>query len=178
MTASPLLLALAIVEGHHLLGLVDEFIALLDGPRDAGDAALNRLAPDPYPDDAEAARDYRRATRDDLFDQRLADALEVRTTLEIFEHDTIEHDAESVDAESGDAESSEADPLATRPISIDPAHLDAWLRTLAAIRLVLASRLGIGVHDTHAADDPRFSTYDWLGYRLDHLIGLADRNTG
>lgn len=173
MTASPLLLALAIAEGHHLLGLVDEFIALLDGPRDAGDPALSRLAPDPYPDDAEAGREYRRATNDDLFDQRLADALEVRTMLEIFEHDTLEHDAKS-----NGVESNGADPLATRAVSVDPAHLDAWLRTLAAIRLVLASRLGIGVHDTHAADDPRFSTYDWLGYRLDHLIGLADRNAG
>ena len=50
----------------------------------------------------------------------------------------------------------------------------AWLRTLAAIRLVLASRLGIEVAEDHDPDDPRFGIYDWLGYRLDGLVAAVD----
>src|SRR5690606_18870021 len=88
VTGPVLTMAMTEIERHHLLGIVDEFIALLDGPRDAGDAALERLAPDPYPEDAAAADEYRRGTREDLFDQRLADALAVRAALEDFERMT------------------------------------------------------------------------------------------
>lgn len=158
MTAAPLHLSLAIIEGRHLLGLVDEFIALLDGPRDPADGGLNRLAPDPYPDDAESSAEYRRSTRDDLFDQRLADALDVRTTLEDF------------DGTLGDAQ----DVMLSRTVTIQPDRVNGWLRTLSAIRLVLASRLGVEREDAHDPEDPRFGTYDWLGYRLDTLVTLAD----
>src|SRR5690606_29184222 len=112
VTAAPLHLSLAIIEGRHLLGLVDEFIALLDGPRDPADGGLNRLAPDPYPDDAEASAEYRRSTRDDLFDQRLADALDVRTTLEDF------------DGTLGDAQ----DVMLSRTVTIQPDRVNGWLR--------------------------------------------------
>jgi len=50
------------------------------------------------------------------------------------------------------------------------ADAHAWLRTLAAVRLVLATRLGIGDADEHLDGDPRFGIYDWLGYRLDGLV--------
>ena len=55
---------------------------------------------------------------------------------------------------------------------------DALLRTLAAIRLVLASRLGVDDEDTHDNDDPRFGIYDWLGYRLDALLTALDEDAG
>ena len=55
-------------------------------------------------------------------------------------------------------------------IRLDPDEVQAWLRTLAAIRLVLATRLGIEGADDHDEDDPRFGIYDWLGYRLDGLV--------
>jgi len=44
----------------------------------------------------------------------------------------------------------------------------------AAIRLVLASRLGIVDADDHDEDDPRFGIYDWLGYRLHGLVTAID----
>lgn len=146
---------LAPMEGRHLLAIVDEFILLLDGPRDDDDDALERLSPAAYPDDPEASDEFRRSTRDDGFDQRLADALEVRTGLERFEGE-------------GGARA------AVLEISTDV--LDAWLRTLSGIRLVLASRLGLERTDAHDPEEVRFGTYDWLGYRLEVLVQLADRH--
>jgi hypothetical protein len=157
VSGAPLSIDFAEVEGRHLLAIVDEYVALLDGPRDARDAGVNRLAPDPYPDDRDAADEYRISTREDLLDARLAEALSVRTALEGFERPVGED-------------------LMTRTIDISPTDLDPWLRTLSGIRLVLASRLGIGEHDVHDAEDPRFGTYDWLGYRLELLVQLADRH--
>lgn len=154
-------MSLAPIEGRHLLALVDEYIALLDGPRDAQDSALDRLAPDAYPDDAAAAAEFRLGTREDAFDQRVADALEVRTSLDHFEED------------AGQAPRATA---VSRGVEIDTDVLDAWLRTLSGMRLVLATRLGIDTSDAHDPDDPSFMTYDWLGYRLEVLIQLADRN--
>ena len=53
--------------------------------------------------------------------------------------------------------------------------IDAWLRTLTALRLVIANRLGIeSDDDTHDPEDPRYGVYDWLGYRLDGLVRAAD----
>lgn len=155
-----LTMRLASLEGRHLLAVVDEYITLLDGPRDEPDPALERLAPAAYPDDAAASAEFRQSTREDGFDQRLADALEVRTGLEAF-------DDGSLLEETGDA---------AMRVEISMHVLDAWLRTLSGIRLVLASRLGIGQSDTHDPEDLRFGTYDWLGYRLEVLVQLADEH--
>jgi hypothetical protein len=148
-------MTLAPIEGRHLLAVVDEYITLLDGPRVEPDPALERLSPAAYPDDAAASAEFRLSTREDGFDQRLADALEVRTGLELFEDDPGEVAA---------------------LLEIRTDVLDAWLRTLSGIRLVLASRLGIGRTDAHDPEDLRFGTYDWLGYRLEILVQLADRH--
>lgn len=148
-------MTLASIEGRHLLAIVDEYITLLDGPRDDPDPALERLSPPAYPDDLAASTEFRLSTRDDSFDQRLADALEVRTGLEVFEDEPGDH---------------------ATLLEISTHVLDAWLRTLSGIRLVLASRLGIGQTDAHDPDDLRFGTYDWLGYRLEILVQLADQH--
>ena len=57
---------------------------------------------------------------------------------------------------------------------IATADVDAWLRTLTAIRLVVATRLGITSDDEQSGDDGRHDVYDWLGYRLELLIEAAD----
>lgn len=148
-------LVIAHVEGRHLLAIVDEYIALLDGPREATDDAVERLVPNPYPEDIAAAEEYRLGTREDQLDARLSEALTVRTALEAFEA----------------ASHAEAEP---RTVRIAREDVDLWLRTLSGIRLVLASRLGVGELDAHDLEDPRFGTYDWLGYRLELLVQLAD----
>lgn len=156
MSGGALNVAFAEIEGRHLLAVVDEFITLLDGPRDGDDDALNRLTPNPYPNDRDAAGEYRRSTREELLDQRLVDALAVRTALDCFE--------------------AEQTADVTTAVTVPRSELDAWLRTLSAIRLVLASRLGIDKDDAHDPDDVRFGTYDWLGYRLELLVQLADQH--
>ncbi|MBN9170383.1 MAG: DUF2017 family protein, partial [Microbacterium sp.] len=67
-----------------------------------------------------------------------------------------------------------SDARTTHIVRLDPEQLRAWLRTLAALRLVLAIRLGIDDEDDHDEDDPRFGVYDWLGYRLEGLVHAAE----
>lgn len=153
---------LALVEGMHLLQLVDDFRELVGADRSATDPALQRLTPRVYPDDAEASRAFAESTRDDLLDRRLLDADTVRLTLGAFD---IDPDAVTEDA-------------ALEPIElvIAETQVDAWLRTLTAIRLVIAERLDIASDDEpeHDERDERFGIYDWLGCRLEVLIQAAD----
>ena len=158
---SGLRLSFAMIEGQNLLHLVDEFIELLVGGRDTSDAGLDRLAPSAYPDDREAAADFRAATRSDLMDRRTADALDVRAALAVFDRDDVEPATRAA--------------MATHDVTVAADEVDAWLRTLSAMRLVVAARLGIDSADAHDPTDQRFHVYDWLGYRLDQLVQLADQ---
>jgi len=151
---------LAVIEGVHLRGLVEEFEDLVGGSRDAADPAIVRLTPTPYPEDAEASAAFAESTRGDLLDRRSADATAVRSALAVFDAD--------VEALT------EAEALRSAEIVIAADDIDSWLRTLTALRLVLASRLGIAEEDRHDTKDPRFALYDWLGYRLEVLIQAAD----
>lgn len=144
------------LEAAHLSGLVAQFAELVDGASAAdGDPAIRRLAPDAY-DDAESARDFREFTEDDLLDRRRDDAAAVLASL----------------VEAAQIPDNPDDPALIESVAIvlEPAVSGAWLRTLAAVRLVLATRLGITEADQHDADDPRYGIYDWLGYRLDGLV--------
>lgn len=151
---------MVMVEGAQLESLVTDFIELVGSERDETDPAIARLAPDVYPDDAEASRAFSAATRQDLLDRRAVDAETVRIALSGFRADP-----QSL---------SETEALVTREVVIPAADVDAWMRTLTAIRLVIASRLDIRGEDDHDPDDPRYGVYDWLGYRLELVIQAAD----
>ena len=151
---------MVMVEGAQLERLVSDFIELVGSERDETDPAIARLVPDVYPDDAEASQAFAAATRQDLLDRRAVDAETMRIALSGFRADL-----QSV---------SEAEALATHEITVPVADVDAWMRTLTAIRLVIASRLDIRGEDDHDPDDPRYGVYDWLGYRLELLIQAAD----
>lgn len=165
-------LSLAAVEGLHLAGLLDEFTSLLQDAIEDADSALDRLTPQAYPDDAAASAEFAAGTRDDLLDRRAADAAVVRQALDDLVQDF-----------ASDRPAGRSDP---REILIPLREVDSWLRTLTALRLVIAERLGITAPsadpqsttsspaDVHDPDDPRFGVYDWLGYRLDGLIERAD----
>ena len=125
-------------------------------PLDRTDPVIARLFPDAYPGDPAASAEFRRLTqtrqRNDRRDQ-----------------------AEVVLAALADSES------AGRPVQVPLADLDAWLKTLTALRLSLASRLGIrtadDAEDLEALDDgdPRsyvYRLYEWLGYLTEGLIAL------
>ncbi|WP_200936083.1 DUF2017 family protein [Microbacterium sp. Leaf151] len=147
------------LEALHLAGIVGQFRDLLADTRSAADPAVTRLLPDAYPDDEAASREFRRLTGGDLLERRGQDAATVLRTLGI--------DGADLDPTS--------DPDATIAVALGEGEALAWMRTLSAVRLVLATRLGIQTEDDHQPDDPRFGVYDWIGYRLDGLMTALDR---
>ena len=160
--ARMVVLELTRMEAAHLAGLVTQFTELLEGAESgAGDPAIARLVPDAYADDAAAARDFRDVTENDLLERRRQDAAAVLESLR--EPATLPDNAEPDDEVL----------MELVELRLRPDALGAWLRCLAAIRLVLATRLDIRTEDDHDVDDPRFGIYEWLGYRLDGLVQAA-----
>lgn len=150
------------LEAAHLTGLLTQFADLLDASTSVSggapaDPAVARLVPDAYADDRDASREFRQITERDLLDRRAADAQAVLTSL-------------TVRGKRLDPAKLKGDVTAVLAVTLDADAVRAWLRTLTALRLVLASRLEITSEDDHDEDDPRFGIYDWLGYRLDGLV--------
>jgi hypothetical protein len=141
------------IEAQQLASLVDQFLDLLRDTEIGEDAALDRLTPSVYPQDPDASAEFADATSADLLDRRAADARVVREALRVGPDDT--------GTVPGD-------------LTIRAADVDAWLRTLAALRLVIASRLGVEDDPAPDPEDPRLGVYEWLGYRLDLLVEAAD----
>lgn len=164
MTDRILVLELARLEAAHLSSLVGQFADLLNesAPED-DDPAIARLVPSAYSDDDDAAREFRALTRSDLLDRRSSDAAVVLASL---------RDAAQLPDDPEDPAL-----LEKVEIRLEPDAARAWLRTLAAVRLVLATRLGVADHDDHDTDDPRFGIYDWVGYRLDGLVNAIDETS-
>jgi hypothetical protein len=125
----------------------------------ADDPAMLRLLPDAYRDDAAAAAEFRRFTADGLAERKAANARAV---------------VASIGTESTTATT----------VRLDEPAVQAWLRVLTDIRLVLATRLGIE-HDGdrgYADSDAAIllsDIYDWLGIVqssiLDALTELPGR---
>lgn len=142
----------------------DPFEALMDfsGPTtEPEDPVLARLFPTAYPDDPEAAGEFRRFTEGALRDGKAAAASTVIDTLE---------DA-GLPAEV-------AEPGLVFDVELDAGDAQAWLRCLTDIRLALATRLGVEEDDEErwAAlpdDDPRSQAhdiYEWAGWLQETLI--------
>lgn len=158
MSGDAITLELTALEVAHLTSLVEQLSALVteqeSGPEDP---AIARLVPDAYAD-PRAAREFRALTEGDLLQRRAADAGLVLATLL---RDGAALRPEELDARTADE---------AVAISLDRERLSAWLRTLTALRLVLASRLGIQTEADGDTDDPRYGVYEWLGYRLEGLL--------
>nr|WP_228507182.1 DUF2017 domain-containing protein [Frigoribacterium sp. VKM Ac-2530] len=124
--------------------LVAQLVTVLEGG-DPGDPAVARLLPSAYPDDEEAAAEFRRFTSDDLIARKLANARRVLDDV--------------------------AAPTAER---LDAAGQQSWLRTLTDLRLVLGSRLGVTADGPAPSDDPHVvvmhDVFDWLGYLQESLV--------
>ena len=150
------------LEAVHLRGLVNQFLDLLISSGDAAaDPAIARLVPNAYPDDESAAAQFRAAAQPELLRRRTDDAAAVLADLTTAGDVT---DPQQLTA---------AEAVADLTIPLDAARTASWMRTLAAVRLVLASRLGITTEDDGDPEDPRFGVYEWLGYRLDVLTRAA-----
>ncbi len=124
------------------------------------DPALRRLFPNPYPDDAEAAAEHRRFSEPDQRRRKITDAERVLAHL------------------TDPAAQYEEDATV-----IPDADVELWLRTLNALRLVLASRLGIETGEDAEQlfeleeDDPRWmmaAVMDALAELQTQLIVLGD----
>jgi hypothetical protein len=139
-----LLLDLPEHEARLLGDLVSQLVTVLEGG-DPGDPAVARLLPSAYPDDEEAAAEFRRFTADDLTARKLANARRVLDDVAV--------------------------PTAER---LDAAGQRSWLRTLTDLRLVLGSRLGVTADGPAPSDDPHVvvmhDVFDWLGYLQESLV--------
>ncbi len=137
---------------------------LLDfsGPTAApDDPVLARLFPSAYPDDEEAAGEFRRFTEGALRDGKAHGAVLIIDTLEEAGlPDELAEDGLWIDAE------------------LDLPDAQTWMRSFTDIRLALASRLGIEEGDEERWDaasdeDPRTHVYDiyqWVGYLQETLV--------
>jgi hypothetical protein len=142
----------------------DPLEAMLDfsGPTtEPEDPVLARLFPTAYPDDEEAASEFRRFTEGGLRDNKANRAAAIIDDLE----------------EAG------LPPELTRDgmmidVELEPARAEVWLRSFTDLRLALATRLEVEADDDErwAAlpdDDPRSQAHDiyqWVGYLQETLV--------
>ena len=130
------------------------------------DPVLARLFPTAYPDDPEAAGEFRRFTEGTLRDGKARGAVRIIETLEEAGLPSeLDDDGLMVDVELGRDEAV------------------AWMRSFTDIRLALATRLDIedDNEDQWLAmpdDDPRAHVYDiyqWVGYLQETLVAAVSR---
>lgn len=145
----------------------DQLEEMLDfsGPTsEPEDPVLARLLPNAYPDDEEAAADFRRFTESSLRDGKAAAAAAVVDAL----------------AEAGlPAEPEEGLYI---DVELDEGESMSWLRCLTDMRLALATRLGVEEGDEDywealPSQDPRAQVhdiYDWLGFLQETLVQSID----
>jgi len=147
----------------------DPLEQLLDfsGPTSApDDPVLARLFPIAYPDDEDAAAEFRRYTEGSLRDSKAAAATAVVRTLEEAGLPTVVGD----------------DRLVV-DVELDRDQAVTWLRSFTDVRLALATRLGIEDDDEDRwlalpDEDPRapvFDIYQWVGYLQETLVAALSR---
>lgn len=156
-----IVLQLSAIEVAQLTALVEQFTSLLgrdDEEGAADDPALTRLTPAAYPDDAAATEEFRRLTRGDLLARRSDDAVRMLGPL-LDAGGAVEVD------DLDDEESARS-----RVLALEVEEAPAWMRTITAIRLVLASRLGIESDGDADPADPRSFLYEWLGSVLEGIV--------
>jgi hypothetical protein len=145
---------------------VDPLEALLDfsGPTtEPEDPVLARLFPSAYPDDEEAAADFRRFTEGTLRNGKAAAAGTVIDSRE----------------QAGLADEPEEGVFID--VELDPPAVMSWLRSFTDMRLAIATRLGVEEGDEDyweslPPDDPRAQVhdiYDWLGFLQETLVECA-----
>ena len=125
------------------------------------DPVLARLFPTAYPEDEEAAGEFRRFTEGTLRDGKARNAVMIIDMLE----------------EAGLPPQLKEDGLwFDVELSVPEAH--AWMRSFTDVRLALATRLGIeegdeSYWDSLPEEDPRthvHDIYEWVGYLQETLV--------
>lgn len=119
------------------------------------DPALARLFPDAY-EGSDDASEFRRVTEQGLLNRKLQDALEVISAIGLGGGLPGEEDTHEVDV-----------PWRSVPV---------WARTLTALRLAIAARIGLESEEDHARlsqDEEHRGTvmvFDWLAAILESLL--------
>lgn len=119
------------------------------------DPALARLFPNAYEGDDDAA-DFRRVTEQGLLNRKMQDAMLVTSAL-------------GLDGTLPNAD----DPIA---VDITPVTLPSWARTVTALRLAIAARIGLVTaedHDRLYEDEDTRGTvlvFDWLAAILEAAL--------
>ena len=145
-------------------GVSDPLEAMLDfsGPTsEPEDPVLARLFPTAYPEDEEAAAEFRRYTEGALRDGKAAGACAIIDGLE----------------EAGLPAELTEDGLMI-DVELEPGPAETWLRSFTDLRLALATRLDVEEGDEdywHCLpdDDPRAQAhdiYEWVGYLQETLV--------
>ena len=143
----------------------DPLEAMMDfsGPTQAPeDPVLARLFPTAYPEDEEAAAEFRRYTEGGLRDGKAAAAISIIDGLE----------------EAGLPPELTEDGL-TIDVELEEPVAETWLRSFTDLRLALATRLEVeegdeGYWHSLPDDDPRAQAhdiYEWVGYLQETLVG-------
>ena len=125
------------------------------------DPVLARLFPTAYPEDEEAASDFRRFTEGGLRDGKAAASGSIIDVLE----------------EAGLPPELTEDGLVI-DVELTPDEAETWMRAFTDIRLALATRLGVEAGDEdywHSLpdDDPRAQAhdiYEWVGYLQETVV--------
>jgi len=147
---------------------LDPLEALLDfsGPtREPEDPVLQRLFPTAYPEDEEAAAEFRRYTEIDLRNGKAAGAAAIIDTLEEAGLTDQPEDGMFIDVEL------------PRALAV------TWMRSFTDMRLAIATRLGIEEGDEeywHSLpdEDPQAQVhdiYDWVGYLQETLVHAVSK---
>ena len=146
------LIELTTTERRLLATLLTQYDELVHDQLDdtdlADDPALARLFPNAYPDDAEAAAEFRQYTRDGLVERKSANSGLISAAL---------------------TESSDDGRLT---VARDDA--EHWLPALTDLRLVLAERLGIHNDDDPLPESELADVYQWLGELQWALVEALD----
>ena len=148
-----------LLEGEAIVPAADPFerwqAEMSNADLDFADPVIARLFPEAVPDDQVATAEFRRLTAGRQRQERLGQIGVVLNDLE------------------GNDEGS---------VEIAVANLDAWFKTLTAVRLSLAVRLGVETAvdlnqlEALPQNDPRsflYSVYEWLTGFLSVLLDLA-----
>ncbi len=130
------------------------------------DPVLKRLFPSAYPDDEQAAAEFRRFTEGTLRDGKADAAAAIIDALE----------------EAGLPPQLQEDGLVI-DVELDEPTAQAWLRSFTDVRLALAVRLGVEEGDEdywHSLDDddPRAQAhdiYEWVAFLQDSLVSALTR---
>ncbi|GGR18480.1 DUF2017 family protein [Agromyces mediolanus] len=134
----------------ELADQVDSVLLLGSGE----DPAIDRLLPNAYPDDVEAAGEFERYTRDSLVDGKRQAAQSVRDATDVSDgRDLVE-------------------------IELDESQAWGWLTFLTDLRLILAERVGVtddgGYAEDEERDDYLRAAYEWAGFVQGSMLEILD----